>query len=191
MPGGGQLLGPDAGRRIGRLGAAPPAASGTTRGPRQAHLDGFDLHSGQDWMHWYLLYTLSQAMAAFHKKNQDNLVADSVTAFTQSEFSRTFQPSGTGSDHAWGAHQVVVGGSVKGGIYGAMPTFAFQGPDDANTRGVWIPKISTSQFGATLGKWFGAGHFVGGPRYGSLSMAEAERNLRLFAGKVLPALKAE
>ena len=40
-------------------------------------------------------------------------------------------------------------------------------------------------------KWFGAGHFVGGARYGSMSMAEAERNLRLFAAKVMPALKAE
>lgn len=38
---------------------------------------------------------------------------------------------------------------------------------------------------------FGAGGFVAGARYGSMSMAEAERNLRLFAAKVLPALQAE
>jgi alkanesulfonate monooxygenase SsuD/methylene tetrahydromethanopterin reductase-like flavin-dependent oxidoreductase (luciferase family) len=38
---------------------------------------------------------------------------------------------------------------------------------------------------------FDAGRFVGGARYGSMSMAEAERNLRLFAEKVLPDLKAE
>jgi alkanesulfonate monooxygenase SsuD/methylene tetrahydromethanopterin reductase-like flavin-dependent oxidoreductase (luciferase family) len=40
-------------------------------------------------------------------------------------------------------------------------------------------------------KMFGAGGFVAGPRYGAMSMAEAERNLRLFAEKVLPALAAE
>jgi alkanesulfonate monooxygenase SsuD/methylene tetrahydromethanopterin reductase-like flavin-dependent oxidoreductase (luciferase family) len=40
-------------------------------------------------------------------------------------------------------------------------------------------------------KMLSADRFVGGPRYGSMSMAEAERNLRLFAEKVLPDLKNE
>jgi uncharacterized protein (DUF1501 family) len=83
-------------------------------------------------------------------------LARNVTTFTQSEFGRTMQSNGTGTDHGWGGHQIVVGGAVRGGIYGEMPTFDLSGPDDANTRGVWIPRISTAQFGATLGRWFGA-----------------------------------
>lgn len=141
-------------------------------------LDGFDLHSGQDWTHWYLLSSLSQALGAFWSSISSSPLglADKVVAFTQSEFSRTFQPSGSGSDHAWGAHQLVLGGAVKGGVYGVMPTFAYAGPDDANTRGVWIPTISTAQFGATLGTWFGASE---------ADIAQAFPNLQHFSQKNL------
>jgi uncharacterized protein (DUF1501 family) len=118
-------------------------------------LGGFDLHADQDWTHWYLLSELSPALERFQKTMEDNLLSDRVTSFTQSEFGRTMQSTGSGSDHAWGSHQMVIGGAVKGGVYGSLPNFALGTGDDAGTRGVWIPKISTTQVGATLGKWFG------------------------------------
>jgi len=119
-------------------------------------MDGFDLHSSQDWHQWFLFSQLSQALAAFDAAMQEAGLAQQVTVFTQSEFGRTLQPSGSGSDHAWGNHQMVLGGAVRGGIYGQLPTLALGGPDDANTRGVWIPTMATAQFGAILGRWFGA-----------------------------------
>ena len=119
-------------------------------------MNGFDTHTAQDWTHWNLLSQLSQGLAAFAAATLELGLARNVTAFTQSEFGRTMQSSGSGSDHAWGSHQFVVGGAVRAGIYGQLPTLAFSGPDDANNRGVWIPKIASTQFGATLGRWFGA-----------------------------------
>jgi hypothetical protein len=38
-------LGRRAGTRVGRLGAEPSEPAGSVPGPRQAHLDGFDLHA--------------------------------------------------------------------------------------------------------------------------------------------------
>ena len=46
-------------------------------------------------------------------------------------------------------------GAVQGG-HGQFPDFTLGGQDDATGRGAWIPQISNQQFGATLGKWFGA-----------------------------------
>ena len=119
-------------------------------------MGGFDTHSSQDWTHWNLLQQLSQGLSAFAYATLELGIANKVTTFTQSEFNRTMQSNGSGSDHAWGSHQFVLGGAVRGGIYGQLPTLAFSGPDDANNRGVWIPTISAAQFGATLGQWFGA-----------------------------------
>ena len=119
-------------------------------------MGGFDTHTSQDYNHWALLSEMSAAMNAFYNATVEVGLSNQVTAFTQSEFGRTLQPNGTGTDHAWGGHQIILGGAVRGGVYGQMPEFALGGPDDANNRGVWIPKISTSQFGATLGRWFGA-----------------------------------
>ena len=119
-------------------------------------MGGFDTHTSQDGSLNNLLTELSNAIGAFYDATVETGLASQVTTFTQSEFGRTLQPNGTGTDHAWGSHQIVVGGGVRGGIYGTLPEFALGGPDDANNRGVWIPKIATSQFGATLGRWFGA-----------------------------------
>jgi len=130
-------------------------------------LGGFDTHTGQGAFNTNngqagLLSQLSQAVGSFYKATIELGVSSAVTLFTSSDFSRTFVPGGgsTGTDHAWGSHQIAVGDSVAGGdFFGQYPPLVLGAMQDTDSgsgaRGRWIPTTSVDQYAATLADWYG------------------------------------
>lgn len=121
-----------------------------------ASMIGFDGHDNLLADQAKKLGELSQAVKAFYDSTVQLGISDRVVTFTASDFGRALVSNGKGSDHGWGSHHFVVGGSVTGGrVIGQFPTVALNGPEDAG-QGRLIPRLSTDQYAATIAKWFGA-----------------------------------
>ncbi len=126
-------------------------------------LGGFDTHATQTDKHPLLLREISLALWKFQKAMEELGHANKVTTFTMSDFGRTVSNNGDGTDHAWGAHHIVMGGdgagdtgNFKGGqMLGALPEMTLGGADDYSSKGRIIPTISQDQLNATLCNWFG------------------------------------
>jgi len=146
---------------VARMIAAAPAL-GIRRQVFFVSLGGWDTHDFQNAAQGNNLAKVAHALSYF-----DGALANiggvnmrnAVTAFTASDFSRTFTTNGDGTDHAWGGHHFVMGGSVRGGdIYGQYPTLgvdlgSFRNPDMAG--GSLVPTTSVDQYAATMGRWLG------------------------------------
>ncbi len=118
-------------------------------------MGGFDHHDGLLTGLPGLHTQVADAMSSFYAATVEMGVANQVTTFTASDFGRTLTSNGNGSDHGWGGHHFVMGGAVKGGtIAGTYPTVALGTAEDVS-GGRLLPTTSTSQYAATLGKWFG------------------------------------
>jgi uncharacterized protein (DUF1501 family) len=127
-------------------------------------LNGFDTHSGQVGPmspHKRLLKKLDDALKFF----DDELGSDreKVLTFTASEFGRKLNENGDGTDHGWGGHHFVMGGGVKGGVYGHFPDLstwsdakaAYGDDEQVLPDGTMVPQVAVDLYAKELGKWLG------------------------------------
>lgn len=102
------------------------------------------------------LETVSQALKNFQDAMDGLGMTDKVVTFTASDFARTLNSNGKGSDHAWGGNQIVMGGPVRGGrVHGDYPTSLAPGNDLDVGRGRLIPTTSVDEMAAELAMWYG------------------------------------
>jgi len=117
---------------------------------------GYDTHNNQSQQHSRKLRGLSLALGDFYKAIESMGMQDEITTMTCSDFGRSTGNNGDGTDHAWGGSYFVMGGSVKGGLYGIAPDLTLGSDDDYTHKGRLIPTTSNTQYFASVVKWFGA-----------------------------------
>lgn len=117
---------------------------------------GYDTHDSQGGEITGRHQELGDALAAFREAMIEIGTWNDVLVFTMSDFGRSMVGNGDGSDHGWGGHHFVLGGSVRGGhIYGDIPEVDLGHPQYTESRGRLIPTTSVEQHAAALGRWFG------------------------------------
>ncbi len=131
-------------------------AIGNSRQLFYADTGGFDTHDNQATRMSGLMGDVAQSIAALRDALIGMGVWNDVTIFTMSDFGRTLTDNGDGTDHGWGSHQFVFGGSVRGGqIYGELPELDPASERFTRSRARLIPSVSVDQYAATLGTWMG------------------------------------
>ncbi|HEY1579980.1 MAG TPA: DUF1501 domain-containing protein [Terracidiphilus sp.] len=131
------------------------AALGVNRQIFYVQLGSFDTHDGQAVTHAQLLSQLGGALEYFDGQMVAMGLGNQVTTFTASDFGRTLTSNSDGTDHGWGSHHFVVGGSVAGqDMYGQYPVVGVNQANDLG-QGRLIPTTSVDQYAGTLARWFG------------------------------------
>ena len=141
------------------------SAIGASRQIFYCNQGSYDTHQNQLNIQPQMLGELDGGLGAFMAAMTELGLQNQVLVCTHSDFNRSMQANSTGgTDHAWGNHQIVLGGGIKGGqVFGTLPTLEVGGSSDLGTLGIWIPTLSVTQMTAGIGSWMGlnAGQLAG------------------------------
>ena len=102
--------------------AAQVAASRSGVAALKVSLNGFDTHSGQSGTHTRLLKDLAEGLVALKGALSEIGRWDDTLIATYAEFGRRPRENASaGTDHGTASAHFVLGGQVKGGLYGQRP----------------------------------------------------------------------
>jgi uncharacterized protein (DUF1501 family) len=137
---------------------------------------GYDTHAGQGTnlgAYTNLMGTLNDGVFAFYRDLQNQGLLNDTLVLQFSEFSRRISENGSfGTDHGAGGLMMVMGGAVRGGIYGTAARLT-NAPDNPTVENNGIDVRHETDFRSVYAKvidsWLGAdanavlgGNFRGG-----------------------------
>lgn len=121
---------------------------------------GWDMHSNMKNSLASRFAEINQALKGFVSELKAQQIWDSVVLATTSEFARTLDSNGGGSDHAWGGQQFLIGGALKGGaVLNTFPTSLKEGGYNDLGRGRLIPEYPWESMMVPIGEWMGLDAF--------------------------------
>ena len=121
---------------------------------------GFDTHSqqgGPGGAYGNLMGTLSDGVSAFYTDVRNQGLANDTTVVVFSEFGRRISENGSGgTDHGAAGLMLVLGGMVRGGLYGTAASLAPGSPSLENNSGdVRYETDFRSVYARLLDQWLG------------------------------------
>jgi uncharacterized protein (DUF1501 family) len=112
----------------------------------------FDTHSNELMAHAKLWTDVGGAIADFTEDLREQGLEDDTVILVWSEFGRRIQDNGTGCDHGSGGTAFVIGGQVKGGLYGEYPSLK---PEDQSEGDMRFNNDFRSTYSTILDRWLG------------------------------------
>ena len=121
---------------------------------------GYDTHSGQgsvDGSYGNLMSTLGDGLGAFYTDIRNQGLANDTTVLVFSEFGRRISENGSrGTDHGAAGIMLVLGGMVRGGLYGTAASLAPGSPTLENNSGdVRFETDFRAVYARVLDQWLG------------------------------------
>ncbi|WNR43543.1 DUF1501 domain-containing protein [Paenibacillus roseipurpureus] len=138
----------------------------------QVQAGGFDDHADEKLQHERTLTQVDEGLTAFYNDLEVQGLQDRVVVMVFSEFGRRVKENGNGgTDHGTAAPMFVLGGKVKGGLYGAYPSLSNLNNGDlkyeVDFRSVYSTIVESWLHGdvsAVLGKSYENLKFIKGKR---------------------------
>ncbi|MBV8067771.1 MAG: DUF1501 domain-containing protein [Candidatus Eremiobacteraeota bacterium] len=138
---------------LGRSLALAAQIVGSNLGTKAIYVEhgSFDTHVSQRRTQDLLLKQFSDAIAAFYQDLAAHGNERRVLTLTFSEFGRRIEENGSrGTDHGEASPLFLIGGGVKGGLYGTMPDLA-----ETNMGNVRFSVDFRSVYATVLERWLG------------------------------------